>query len=246
MMKVFIVIIIIYVFVFVLKKKENPKINVDNLEIVLINLERSKDRLKEMQKKLPFEFKRVEAVDGKTLDLRKLNMNGLLTDSSLKDTRMSIYNKKQMTPGALGCYLSHMYVWEDSFRNNKNILVLEDDIITVGTKKQFFKKLNQFLEDVPKDWDIIYLGYHDYRSGFVKKMPINMNQEICRLENNVQGTHAYIINRRGAQKLLKDAKPIKSQVDDYMNKKFGEMNVYGCSDSLKFFGYSQYETLIQR
>ena len=97
--------------------------------IYCINLERSTERRKSMQKQFAHNGLDVEffpAVDGKAIG---------------KD-------------GAFGCAQSHKYVWVDIIKNNyKNCLILEDDVILNKQLKNVLEILRE-----PVNWDILYLG----------------------------------------------------------------------------------------
>ena len=260
-MKYYKLIFIIILILFILKKNQNKesfrnvsltneqKQNIFNkYQVFLINLDRSPDRLKNAKQNLPFTFERFKAFDGKQIDLYNLHQQGYLAHSSLKDTNMSIGSpsdktNRKLTHGAVGCYLSHTSLWEHCVLQNEPIIILEDDIGIKGNKNQFYKNIDKFMNQIPNNWDIIFFGYHDYNKGFAVKESINENT--CKLIKNINGLHAYMIHPKAAKILLKDSKPIKMQVDAHTNKYYPQLNVYGCPDSMKFFGYSYYGTTIQ-
>lgn len=111
--------------------------------------------------------------------------------------------------GALGCALSHLNVWKTFVKTKEQFcLILEDDVIF---EKDFSKeKIKQVLLDTPKDFDILYLGCFNSPT-FVYAMTLllmNKKTNTCKskLVKNTDvalATHAYIISRKGAKKLIK-------------------------------------------
>jgi GR25 family glycosyltransferase involved in LPS biosynthesis len=63
---------------------------------------------------------------------------------------------KKVNDGEMGLILTHKLIYIDAIKNNyKNILILEDDIIFAD---DFSKKFNDAALEIPKDWDLFYLG----------------------------------------------------------------------------------------
>jgi glycosyl transferase family 25 len=184
-----------------------------------------------MKRNLPFDFKRWPAIDGKEADLDELYDEGFLISNTLRGVTMGPQNPKQFTPGALGCYMSHVGLWEYCVKLNKPIIILEDDIKIVGKVDDFYKNINNFVKYVPEDWDIIYLAYHNRKNNDV----IDVNINVCKMKGGINGTHGYIIKPHAAQVLLNGARPIKMQVDKYMNTQYDKLKVYGNKNSTKFF-----------
>ncbi len=59
-------------------------------------------------------------------------------------------------PGAWGCLMSHMRIWEDALtRGFERVLVFEDDAVFCDG---FVEKAELFLDAVPKGWDQLYFG----------------------------------------------------------------------------------------
>lgn len=104
--------------------------------------------------------------------------------------------------GQYGCTLSHIGVWKKIIKSNHQYhLILEDDIAIPANVnvETIISDLNKtFLDGTQKGTDFIYIG-----SCF---------GGMC--------THAYIISKNGAEKLLhtidvKSVKPIDHQIKDY-------------------------------
>jgi len=109
--------------------------------VVVINLNRRRDRLASVRRQLSvtdlggLPLLRLEAHDGGTTDVTTL-----LTPAALEELaalkRMSVRSHHaQLTPGAVGCYLSHVDVWRyvaaEAAKDGDDVtptLILEDDV----------------------------------------------------------------------------------------------------------------------
>jgi len=129
-------------------------------KVYLINLKHRNDRLNKMDKILKkignkfSEYEIFDAINGKLITEEE--KNNLL---SLKSKR--IFNnpssfKDIRTLGAIGCYKSHIGVWELALkRGEKEIIILEDDIkLNVEVNK-----LKEYINTRPDNYDICYLDW---------------------------------------------------------------------------------------
>lgn len=119
------------------------------MDIFVISLKRSQDRRDEFAKnnsKYISNYTFFDAVDGKTLNINKLE-NDIFTPNSIN-----------YTPNAIGCALSHLKLWEKCIELNKPIIVMEDDLIV---SRHFTKHVNNIMNNMlSKDWDIVQLSYN--------------------------------------------------------------------------------------
>lgn len=138
--------------------------------IVLINLDKRKDRLGAFQAKLiqcPSlrDYTRYRAVHGDTVTVPPHFISG---------------------GGAWGCKQSHLRVLEDAMLDGvQTLLVLEDD---VRFTPEFEEKFQAFMRAVPDDWDGLMLGGQDHDPG---PMPTGIDGVVR--SRNTQRTHAYVI-----------------------------------------------------
>jgi GR25 family glycosyltransferase involved in LPS biosynthesis len=114
--------------------------------IHLINLDRSADRLRLFREWNPHisRFSRVAAVDGAALDRKALVQSGYITEDVTYG------------PGALGCALSHIGLWEIAISQNRSLTIFEDDVIV---SRHFDTRARAMLSTIPPDWDIVLWGY---------------------------------------------------------------------------------------
>jgi glycosyl transferase, family 25 len=119
------------------------------MRIHLINLDRSADRLAEFsaQNVHLTGVSRFAAVDGTKIDASEFVGAGILTQEILD----------WYTPGALGCALSHISLWDRAIAACEAVTVCEDDAIF---NRHFEREAQRVLEALPPDWDIVFWGHN--------------------------------------------------------------------------------------
>jgi len=94
--------------------------------------------------------------------------------------------------GTYRCWESHRSVIKDAVNKNlKNCLVFEDDIIFHS--KRYIKNYIKNFENLPKNWDMYYLGHSPFLGYHVKN-------DIYRVYST--GGHAYLINKDFMKKIV--------------------------------------------
>ncbi|CAE7560696.1 unnamed protein product [Symbiodinium natans] len=125
-----------------------------------------------------------------------------------------------MTPGAVGCALSHRVLWE-SLASEVSLqdwlLVLEDDLLWVASDLE--QRLAQVVRELPSDWHLCYVGWHGQAvirlalgdAGLLKTSGPLEPWSGC----DPLGTFAYLVSRAGARELLRtgSAFPLRRQLD---------------------------------
>lgn len=197
------------------RTKEEPCQVLDRAVVISLNrhLHRYEETKSLMEKAGFTNIRRFEAVDG------------FFTDDQFFES-LNIYSG---TPGQKGCAASHLLVWEDFLAHSDMdyLFVAEDDMLPHSDFADIFPR---YWKLTPKPFDIVFVG----------------NQMKCKslrtfvLPKPSSCTHAYIISKEGARKLLdlyrlipKDA--VKRHVIDIfmfklMNKKL--INYYCYNGSL--------------
>lgn len=110
---------------------------------------------------------------------------------------------------ALGCYLSHYRLWQIIASQGGDAMIAEDDIVfrvpnasrAITERWESAKKLGM---------EILLLGG--------SKLPLlpSTEKNVFHVMDHFFGTEGYIISAQGAERLLKNALPIKTQVDAYI------------------------------
>jgi len=204
-----------------MKKNKSSQIFDD---VYLLNLERRSDRLFRFMKcynnsdMKHISINKFNAIDGSTIDINTVPMTELarLEMKQLETTGFR-YKHYQLTKGAIGCYLSHVKIWENMLKTNQNIcLIFEDD---ARPPPNFMKLVNQNVKHIPDDWDIILLGKIcndcvDYGKYY------KINRFIL--------LHSYLINSKAVEKIVKTNTlfPISQQLDAYLSELSSILNIY--------------------
>jgi hypothetical protein len=96
--------------------------------------------------------------------------------------------------GAWGCMRSHFRILEECLNSRfQSVLILEDDALFPD---EFVRDAQAFLEHLPSDWQMAYLGGQLLRDNF--RPPHKVNDWVYR-PYNVNRTHAYAV--RGTEML---------------------------------------------
>jgi len=174
-------------------------------KIFYINLDKRPDRndkcLKEFNK-FKFKAERISAMDGDNLEINK--------------------NIKFKVPN-VGLTMTHIKILKESIKNNYNsILILEDD---VKFNEDFNLKFDNFYNQTPEDWDILYIGSNNLTSG----CKINNNIYKCGLTYTM---HCIALKNTVYNKLLNRLKNIDNPTDVIINELFDEFKAYYFSPSL--------------
>lgn len=160
--------------------------------IYVINLERSTDRLADIDgrlKKLELNYKTIKAIDGKAL-----------TSTQRKEHSSNMCNTF-CTDSMIGCFLSHSKAWETVIKNkDEYALILEDDCELISSfNKEAYNVLNE-VQEIDPEWDFIYGGY--FLNLFSDTSEKNKLQYVFKPDKLV-GFHCYFISLKGAYKLRK-------------------------------------------
>lgn len=198
----------------------------DSTPKYLINLDKRTDRMNTtsyLLKKHGYNnISRFSAINGKNISFDILNK---LVD---KDSIEPIYKNKrtnhdQLSIGAVGCYLSHVKLW-NKIENDKYdyAIIFEDD--TNPTIN--INDLNKILSKSPDDWDIILLGgMYNLKKNFMNPVFYKVNQFFC--------LHAYIINKNAIKKIKPYLYPLRVQVDWVLSNMStdNKLNIYVIKNS---------------
>ncbi len=185
------------------------------IPIFIINLEKDiekKNHIKNLCEEYSLKCNFINAIYGANLEDKFIN---LITDK--KSSINSI--GRELGAGEIGCALSHIHIYKKMIKEDIEVaVILEDDIIFNEALSQIINKIEQF----PKNWEIILLGYYarafDERiskHSFFNRKYLGNKRYLVRLIETAYGTHGYIINKKGAQKLLKIMKKIILPIDHY-------------------------------
>lgn len=118
-----------------------------------------------------------------------------------------------LAKGEIGCALSHKKVYEEFLRTDqKSILIFEDDIIF--SKECTFEVLESLMEYVSKQTKPSVLVLQKSRWHNKKVWNIDVNISIYSSRNQFC-THAYMLNRSAAERILSMQTPIRFEIDAF-------------------------------
>jgi GR25 family glycosyltransferase involved in LPS biosynthesis len=200
----------------------SSKIKRSDFDCYVINLDKNEDRLQKFTSSYSSTglkddpFIRVKAIYGKDINY---------------ESYISENVEIKMTPGMVGCFLSHLQTYDMILKSNKDYALIFEDDASI-TEPLDTNVVSNIFDSVPSDWDIILLGYdlsnrvHRYEKmdGYLKVY-------------NFWGTHAYFIKREAIIKFLDFAKPpFTNQIDFMMGDlcKKGLLNVYAIPNRIVF------------
>ena len=219
----------------------------ENIDFIyMINLDSRKEKFERSSAQLaPYHIcpYRVSAINGWDLSVEDLQDIGLKYASGMRENFLATcyltedkvpiytemnqpgqaYFRYKMTPGMIGCLLSHLSVLQDAIDSDyETIWVLEDDILVVQDPRQISDLIFQLDERAGKDqWDILFtdrdmlktedryercVGWSrrpnfkpDHSERFKKTAVID---ETFRQIGARFGTHSMIVRRSGMEKIL--------------------------------------------
>ena len=188
-------------------KTKNNIYNIDN--VYVINLSNEIDRLRyfnELYNELSLDtlfgnVTRYDAVNGQLVDIPDYWF--------YYDTYTTHYPDVK-PDSAYGTYKSHYNILNNFINSDDEIIIIfEDDIIYVDEFKEQFRL---FYNNVPDNWDALYLGYTCPDKNVVK---IN---KYCNRSLGSNLLHSYILNKKGAIKFMKGLDSNKTKQNFYANE----------------------------
>lgn len=161
-----------------------------------INLDRSSERKKNMEEfflKNDINNTRFSAID-------RLNGNQI---ENLVTFKENVFVEEKCR-GQIACLLSHLFLIKNFYEKDPNdyCLILEDDIDFQYFNKynlDFEKTINKVILDCKHDWEIIQLSFTVRKN---KEFKLKSNDLYFKWKDSYYGTIAYIINKKGALKLI--------------------------------------------
>lgn len=160
-------------------------------------------------------IERMEGVVGKHLNLDAYFAEGKLDPAayrSILSTRRvgGVY----LTPGGLGCLLSHVQIWKHVTERNRPMVVFEDDVYL---SHGFDSYLDQILMDLPTDFGLFYFAdLVQSKATRDAAFPLENKPTLNRIRGEQWGTYAYMISPKAAKLLYDHAFPMHYQADSYI------------------------------
>tara|TARA_B100000123_G_scaffold272019_1_gene253308 strand:- start:1080 stop:1856 length:777 start_codon:yes stop_codon:yes gene_type:complete len=213
--KLFIIfLVLLLIFNTIRKNKLNEYFSIlDNRidNIYVLNLDYDKDKMKNVRKNLQkqnIKFIRFSAIDGKKIS----NDDPLIKKHFSKNIEVKYSN------GQKCCTLSHIAMWKDIIKKKtKYNIILEDDVIIPNN---LISKLNYFINELPEEWDFLFLGGNRITGyKYSDKLIIPKNNK--KIKGNY-GTFAYLINSKNLPEILYNCNNISEHIDVHIQRTLGK------------------------
>jgi hypothetical protein len=206
---------------------EQISVKDNNLKVILINLDKRKDRLQSLitsyyQSDLSdvTDLYRLSAIDGrKQLD----DILPLMSENATKE--FSMYKKSgkrlghhSLTDGGLGCYMSHVLAWKNVKEFGVPCIVAEDDIFIPKNTYDNINEITQLVEGIPRNRPYIILFYSICKSYSWDNLECVPIENGLYKANQFWSTAFYYVTPEAAAVMLDNIFPIHYQIDHAMSK----------------------------
>lgn len=173
------------------------------LDCYIINLDRAKERWDSVSAKfspLGFHVVRVPAIEGKTLELSRENV-------SLWQY-FFLYGRP-VSPGAVGCYLSHIKTLQLFLDSKKEFaLICEDDAAPVSELPEIITEAMKYADH----WDLLRLNGLK-QPPCVTLASLCDGYDLCSDLKYTSCTAGMVVNRLAAQAIIKKLLPMRMPYD---------------------------------
>lgn len=175
------------------------------MPVYVVNLPRDADRMQRMAAQLEalgLRFERIDAVLGRALSDAE---RATLYDAERNRHRFH----DPLVPGEIGCYASHLKVWQRLVDGrDEAALVLEDDVLL----RPALVPVLHAVATLPPRWDMVKLIGRDRESPW-RAWPLCEGIQLIRYRRVPSLTSAYVVSRAGATKLLAHRRPFFRPID---------------------------------
>ncbi len=185
------------------------------MKIFMMNLKRSPERKVYMEHQLQdlgLDFEYIEAVDGSKLTEAEIDQ--------LCDRNAIAQHPDWLKPGALGCSLSHYYIYKNIVENNiPYALILEDDVELDDNLPQMIQAIEEKALSVLDD-ELIFLFLASPNVMYFSKMegiPLNEKNQV-RSGLDIRAfccSGAYFISHQVAKRMMNCILPVRVSADTW-------------------------------
>ncbi|GJD09099.1 hypothetical protein Gasu2_33700 [Galdieria sulphuraria] len=166
--------------------------------------------------KLQLVVHRFPAITGESVDLSVLSIRAL----RVLETGTRKGHEDLTGRNSIGCYLSHLALWEKSVEHNEHFFVFEDDSEpSLTASLDLEKKVSQAILSIEEPF-ILFFGLHKMSivqntSPIIDSTDMKLHK-IDSQRSQLYGTHAYLISPSAARGMIYFSRPIEMQVDSYI------------------------------
>jgi GR25 family glycosyltransferase involved in LPS biosynthesis len=199
------------------KKRIHNKILLNIDEVYVCHYSKLTDRkfnfTKTFQKNFENNYKIIELFD--ITDIQ-INME------SYKNIYKNIFSQtkfgRKLSLQEISIALKHIYIITEAFKNEyESILIFEDDVKLVN---EFTSKFNNYIKQLPINWDILWIG-GSHNLHIKNKKSINVYQTNA----GSRCSHAYILSKSGIKKIITEINNINMPIDFYFNELIINLNL---------------------
>jgi len=193
-------------------------------------------------------------------DKLKLNYDTVKSDGTYDEAKTKKLQRqgKALNLGEIACSLTHRHLYAAMIENGwQKVLILEDDVLPV---LENMDKLPVALEELPQNWELVYLGYLKHEKvttglklkrffykiqsalglmPWTNKMVSNLLPKPYSKHVKKAGfhdcTHAYAVTLPAAKKLLNLQTPVVYRADDLLSSTIMKGDIKGFVTEPKFF-----------
>ncbi|MBK5272940.1 MAG: glycosyltransferase family 25 protein [Bacteroidia bacterium] len=208
-------------------------------KIFVVSIERVKDRHTQVSQQLQgLSFDFFFGIDKQVMNWEEIKTGNAIYDE-IKAKKYSQVGKG-MKEGEVACALSHRGLYEEIVEKKyQRVLIFEDDVLPLSEN---LSELPAILEELPRDWDLVYFGYikHEkvtaklkckqafykiissfrlikWNSAMIKNMlPLPYSNHLKKAGIHIC-THAYAITSQTAAHLISKQTPIAFNADNLLS-----------------------------
>jgi GR25 family glycosyltransferase involved in LPS biosynthesis len=179
---------------------------------------------------------------------RKLHIENQLNKIDCKNYKLfegvngnSLTNPTKLKNGMFGLVKTYLNIHEEwSKKDAENIFLIEDDCLFLD---DFNKKLEEYINNVPSDWDMLYFGAnHNYHGGM---QTLRINEKCIKL-NNSYTAHCVLLKKKVFEELIENIRNFSIENDVMMALLQRKYNAYSTSEplALQIENYSNIENKV--
>lgn len=185
--------------------------NAKSIDVYVINLDKDKDRLQKLRENIKLNNNNINVIRYPGILGKDINKLHELFKKYLSPDFKADFNYNS----TIGCALSHITLYNMLYQKFKNdisqeyFIITEDDAIFV---KDFGNKLNVVLNELPPDWDFVYLGSS---KPVGKKYSIHLIKPEFKEVGN-WGFFGYMLSKKGLSKIVKYSRLVDKPIDNFL------------------------------
>jgi hypothetical protein len=224
--QIILIIVLIFVIIYLLlngkENYKNEKIELKDIFIYVIHKESMAHRLDRflniLKTKLPEnKYKIIEPIS--TENVEKMLDEYLKNDKITLNAYHDIQNKNKVRLGSqtlksLSLALTNISIWGEELNKKRYFMILEDDFIFYDYTINI---LNNILNNLPNQWDLIYLSCHINKSHYHLN---KINNHLIKINTRVHGQGALLYNYKSLPILIENIFPLNLQIDHDIPDKF--------------------------